>query len=38
MNQIPHRVSGRGEETYSLAEVSRDQPFAFVPDSGIKIA
>jgi hypothetical protein len=38
MNQIPHRVSGRGEETYLLAEVSRDQPFALVPDSGINIA
>jgi hypothetical protein len=32
MNQILHRVSGRGEETYFLAEVSRDQPFAFTAD------
>jgi len=38
MNQIPHRVSGRGEETYLLAEVSRDQLFAFCTESGIKIA
>jgi hypothetical protein len=38
MNQILHRVSGRGEETYLLADVTRDQPFALVPESGIKIA
>ena len=38
MNQILHRVSGRGEETYLLADVTRDQPFVFCADSGIKIA
>jgi len=38
MNQILHRVSGRGEETYLLADVTRDQPFAFTADSGTKIA
>jgi hypothetical protein len=38
MNQILHRVSGRGEETYLLADVTRDQPFAFPADSGTMIA
>jgi hypothetical protein len=35
MNQIPHRVSGRGEETYLLADISRDQPFALEEASGM---
>ena len=34
MNQILHRVSGRGEETYFLADVTRDQPVAFTADPG----
>jgi hypothetical protein len=39
MNQILHRVSGRGEETSLLADVTRDQPFAFTAEeSGTKIA